>query len=134
MKPVIVGLYAPKVRDYPCQPCCFWNARPEDQAGSCGPGRGLGDRLVPESLLGLRITPACAIHDWMYQHGKTLDDKEFSDRVFRQNMFRIVRAGGGPLRYARYSLAMAYYWAVKYGGEPAFWNSKHKGELVEVAV
>lgn len=131
-KPLIVELYAPK--DYGCQPYWFWDAPPHEQQGGCGPGEGIGDRLVPDYLLGLSIKPSCSIHDFMYRWGVTLDDKNMADRVFHQNMRRIVKKYGGIFKLPRYSLAYVYYKAVAYGGELAFWNSKHQSDLVEVAV
>lgn len=44
----------------------------EDVKDSCGAGDGWGERLVPESIYGLRVSVACAIHDIMYDSATPL--------------------------------------------------------------
>lgn len=43
----------------------WWDKIPiaERMKGRCGAGDGLGEKIVPDSILGLNITPACAVHD-----------------------------------------------------------------------
>ena len=125
-------LFAPK--EFGNQPCWFWDAPEEERNGGCGPGQGFGDRLVPDSLLGLSIKPACAIHDYQYRYGVTREDKAFADRVFRQNMNRIIHAAGGLLKHVRYCMATAYYLVVKYGGETSYWSHKHESDLQWVEI
>ena len=120
-------LFAPK--EYSDQPCSFFEASEElrsDVAGGCGPG-GPGDMLVPDTMYGLSVRPACRIHDWMYHFGRILPDKELSDRVFLNNMVRIIKARGslGFLENLRLRRAKTYYVMVRDFGGPAFWNSKN---------
>ena len=89
----------------------------------CGSGR-LGAVLVPDSLVGLCIKEACNIHDYMYHVGVTIEDKKLADRVFLNNMSRIVLLEGGPLLQPRLALVRKYYEVVKYFGGPAFWKGK----------
>ena len=95
-------------------------------AGGCGPG-GRGDWLVPDTMYGLSVKPACKIHDWMYFMGETIEDKKEADRVFLNNMLRIVVAvtKWWILRKLRIWRAYTYYKAVKQFGGPAFWNNKN---------
>jgi hypothetical protein len=132
VKVLTVDLFAP--RDYGNQPCWFWDAEKDWHNRGCGPGEGVGDVLVPDHLLGLGIQWACAIHDWMYAWGIDLADKDMADRVFRQNMRRIIKARGGLLKHVRYRLADIYYWAVAYGGTNSYWNAKHEKDLQEVVI
>ena len=95
----------------------------------CGTG-GWKGKLVPETAYGLSFTRACNIHDWMYDKGRTLEDKEKADDAFHLNMRRLIRAGTPwllifllPLRYAR---AFSYYKAVSIAGGDAFWDGKTK--------
>jgi len=110
-------------------PMAYWNtsrvARAEICNG-CGPGK-LGDFLVPDTLWGLCVTPACNIHDWMYAMGETIEDKKVADRTFLNNLLRIVDANTRfwPLRKLRRLRAYTYYRAVKYGGGPAYWAGKN---------
>ena len=49
-------------------PANFWTNSPSNISkyiNGCG-GSGLTSKLVPNSLLGLDISEACAIHDYMY--------------------------------------------------------------------
>ena len=110
-------------------PEAYWNApRAEIDriAGGCGPGR-IGDKLIPDSLLGASIKEACRIHDYMYHVGATVEDKKEADRVFLNNMLRIIFAGAKffALRYPRIFMAYVFYRMVKEFGGPAFWKSKN---------
>lgn len=112
-------LYAPE---------SYWEASREERearCNGCGP-KGFG-LLVPDTVWGLRITPACDIHDWMYCFGKTEADKEEADSVFLNNMIRIIDAGTSfnLLRWLRQQRAHKYYWSVKELGGPAFWSGKN---------
>jgi len=94
----------------------------------CGPG-GWKIDLVPDTLWGLNITDACDIHDYMYHVGDDIKDKEEADRVFLNNMIRLVNAGTKCrwLRLLRRHRANIYYSAVKKFGGPAFWAEKNQG-------
>lgn len=113
-----VELYAPKQ---------YWALPESERRGGCGPG-GLGDWLVPDTIWLLSVRPACKIHDFMYSVGETISDKDEADRVFLNNMLRLVEAAGGPewLRRLRANRAHTYYLAVKTFGGPAFWSGKNE--------
>ncbi len=116
-------LFAPQL--YGFQPNSYHEATPEmiaDAAGGCGPG-GSGDKYVPDTIWGLRVTPSCSIHDWMYHYGLTNEDKEVADRVFLNNMLRQIEAAEGWIKPLRRLRARTYYNAVKYFGGPAFWSN-----------
>jgi hypothetical protein len=125
-------LFAP--RDYGEQPCCF-HVAPEDVIqdaigeGGCGPG-GFGDLLIPDSMYGLKIKKACSIHDWMYHFGKDDLDKSRADRVFLNNLIRIINKNTKNrfMRMLRYRRAKTYYSMVCVFGGPAFWSDKNKPE------
>ena len=98
----------------------------------CGTGDWKG-ALVPETIYGLSVTRACNIHDWMYERGRCLEEKEKADDAFHVNMRRLIRTGTPwfllfllPLRYAR---AFGYYQAVNIAGYDAFWAGKKRGEV-----
>lgn len=118
-----VTLYAPR---------SYCNATPAERAevgGGCGPG-GLGDLLVPDSIVGMSIWVACHIHEWMYERGRTLADKDEADRVFLNNMVRLVEAAPGnrDLKRRRLDSAWHCYQAVSRWGGPAFWDGKNKSD------
>lgn len=107
----------------------YWNLNPEAKAeisNGCGPAAGLGF-IVPDTVYGLSISPCCDIHDYMYHVGTREVDRILADRVFLNNMTRLVRAKSkyqwlANLRLRRVSV---YYEAVRKFGGPAFWDSKN---------
>ena len=88
---------------------------------SCG-SKGIGDKIVPDSILGVCITPACQVHDFDYFVGQTFEDKKNADRRFLENMRKIIEYESKfwPLKYIRLKIAKGYYDAVKYAGYEAF--------------
>ncbi len=110
----------------------YWRLSPEvrkQMVNGCGTA-GWKGKLVPDSLLGLDIKPACNIHDYQYRTGETIEEKQAADRVFINNLLRLIEAAGGPfwLQSARRVLARRYYNAVDIFGGPAFWKSKNPAE------
>ena len=95
----------------------------------CGT-KGLCGYLIPDTIWGLKITIVCDIHDFMYDVGKTLKDKEEADRVFLNNLLRLIDAETSlaVLKWLRRRRAKTYYDAVCLLGGPAFWAGKNKGE------
>jgi hypothetical protein len=116
-------LYAPKE---------YWNAiDAKTDLSSIINGCGTNDwkgELIPESFLGLSITPACNIHDWMYYYGENNQDKEEADRVFLNNMVRIINNDSDDifLKIARLAEAKIYHEMVKDFGRAAFWEGKNQ--------
>lgn len=105
-------------------------------ANGCGPG-GWKIDLIPDTIWGLSITEACNIHDWMYTTGETLADKEEADRVFLNNILRLIDAADSIwlLRKLRRIRAREYFEAVSHFGGPAFWDGKNdKKNLVLAGV
>jgi len=106
---------------------------PEDYWKSCdyfvsnGCGAGWSAKLVPDCIIGVNISAACKIHDWMYLYGNTIDDKKEADRVFLNNMIRIItnKSCFKPLMLIRLFICKQYYNAVKYFGGPFFWGNKN---------
>jgi len=93
----------------------------------CGTPGWKGD-LVPEKLFGVSIAEACNVHDWMYWAGEAAEaSREEADRVFLNNMLRIVEAESANwlTRAIRRRLALHYYEAVRDFGAPHFWVGKN---------
>ncbi len=89
----------------------------------CGSARSKFD-FVPDNLFGLSIEESCHRHDWGYDVGKTIEDKEREDRIWLNNMLREIERGTRWMRRPRRWLARRYYDAVRYYGGPAFWVGK----------
>lgn len=117
-------------------PVEYWKADARSRADVCnGCGtEGWKGALVPDSIWGLRITDACQIHDWMYHFGVSIRCKDEADRVFLNNMVRIINEAGGfwLLRKLRLHRAHIYYRAVVKFGGPAFWAEKNDPGTVRV--
>jgi hypothetical protein len=96
---------------------------------SCGPG-DFGDYLVPDKILGVDVTEACRIHDFQYglfSQVSSEEDRARADRIFLNNMLRIVRhhsKGKWRLR-ARQVIAYVYYKSVRKFGAPAYWEDRN---------
>jgi hypothetical protein len=60
----------------------------------------------------------------MYSLGTTLQDKEYADRVFLNNLVRKIDDNNKWFRFLRRRRALKMYWVVKTFGEAAFWDNK----------
>lgn len=119
-------------------PESYWAATPAVRkvvTNGCGTS-GWKGALVPDTMYFLSVAPACNIHDWMYATGATLADKEEADRVFLNNLLRIIDNAGGwwVLKAARRTRARDYFDAVKYFGGPAFWDGKNPSNTLAAAL
>lgn len=57
----------------------------------CGAGSGIGDLLVPETIYGVRVTPACFVHDKMFEQGlPSMVDFLVCNSVFITNLIALV--------------------------------------------
>lgn len=90
----------------------------------CGT-KGLGGLIVPDTLWGLEIEDACDIHDFMWHEGSTIEDKREADRIFLNNMLRLIDGGSKWLKWIRRRRAYKYYEGVAVFGGPAFWAGKN---------
>lgn len=103
----------------------------------CGAGAGLGDILVPDTVYGLSVREACRIHDWYYTFWPDASEtgRELADRIFRNNLLRIVRAqtSNPVLFFLRERRCLAYYAAVKNFGSLHYYTGRNTAdELREV--
>lgn len=93
----------------------------------CGAANAKFD-FIPDRIYGTSIAEACHIHDYMYYEGRTIEDKEEADRVFLNNMFRLIERDKHkwykPTALQR-RRALKYYEAVVYFGGSAFWAGKN---------
>ena len=83
-----------------------------------GCGRaGIESRLVPDTILGLDVSPACRVHDWMYMLAENeptqdaaTDAEEFADAVLAANVVGIVcqKSRNKLMRWLRLQVAHCY--------------------------
>ena len=116
---MLVKLYAP---------LSYWQGLKDGKTkkicNGCGAKKGI--KFSP-LFFGLNMTMCCDIHDWMYHEGKSNNDKEIADRVFLNNMLRVIEAkpSNSFIKSLRKSRAKSYYIAVKLFGGNAFWDGKN---------
>lgn len=114
-------------------PIEYWQLTPDAHDEICnGCGRaGWKGQFVPDHLLFLSIKSACDIHDYMYHVGVGLSDKDEADRIFLNNMLRLIEGKSiWLLKRDRMQMAKFYYVKVKYLGGPAFWEGKNSDECL----
>lgn len=113
-------------------PTDYWkltSAQRDEICNGCG-AKGILGLFIPNVILGVKITPACCIHDYMYQRGETFEDKQKADRIFFNNMIRLIEAkkSSAWLQRLRIWFAERYYRAVVRFGGTAFWDGKNNHE------
>lgn len=82
----------------------------------------------PKRIYGTLIVYACHIHDWMYNFGRSIEDKNEADRTMLNNTCRLIerdRSKWYKPTWLQYVRAKEYYFAVKNFGGSAFWAGKN---------
>jgi hypothetical protein len=89
-------------------------------SGSCGSDKAWFD-FIPDNFVGVDISLACKIHDYMYVIGGTEKDKIKADKTFKKNLTALV-LNNGDLAWRDTNLALvnAYYLAVSRFGDSSF--------------
>ena len=98
-----------------------------DVCNGCGAANAKFD-FVPDRIYGTYIGHACNIHDWMYDNGRTIEDKEEADRVFLNNTYRLIERDKHKWykpTWLQRIRAREYYQAVKMFGGSAYWAGKN---------
>lgn len=93
----------------------------------CGAGKGLGNIMVPETIYGLKVSPACFIHDKMFEWSEpSWKAFHYSNNVFHLNIRNIIRyrSANWFMRSIRYYRAVTYFNAVDGPGAYCFWGTK----------
>ncbi len=90
----------------------------------CGPG-GLGDFLIPDTVYGLSVKPACKIHDWMFIIYNDEAGFRLANQVFLDNMIRInnYTSKNVLLKWLRTRRILKYYRAVRDLGRLFFYDA-----------
>lgn len=83
--------------------------------------------FVPDTMWGLNVSPACFVHDFRYDQGRTEKDKKKADEDFLINTILIIDNDPKAWRITkalRRIRAVNYYTAVCEKGHDAFWAGK----------
>jgi len=100
---------------------------PEDYKSN-GCGSGWNAKIIPNTIYGLDITECCRYHDFLYSTLLTIKGKDKADRIFLNNMLRVIEAKKSwwfPHSLAR-RRALKYYESVVNFGGTAYWKGKNK--------
>ena len=92
----------------------------------CGAGK-IGDTIVPDTIFGLVISPACFIHDQMWTLAPpTWEEFHESNSIFLTNMTSINRVNTrfSLVRVFRQVVINDYYESVSHVGSHHFWSLK----------
>lgn len=95
----------------------------------CGAGDGLGAKIVPDTLWGLKVSPACYIHDVSWEVAEpNWHDFHQTNAMFMYNLSSIImnRSRHWLLKYLRLYRCVTYYTAVDSIGAKIFWNVKRE--------
>ena len=104
----------------------------ENYSSFCGAGSGLGDLIVPETIFGVRVSPACFVHDQMFDKAKPLQmDLLVSNAVFMTNLNSLIvqmsrMSKFNPLYHLRMYRMTTYFDAVNTIGSEIFWKLKRR--------
>lgn len=96
-----------------------------DFKSACGAGEGVGDWIVPERVLGLSVSPACFVHDTMWDKAEpTWEYFHFSNSVFLSNILSLIetQSSSSVLEHMRMYRAVTYFNAVDTVGAHIFWS------------
>ena len=80
-----------------------------------GPSGSIGQEAVPETILGLDVSPACCVHDFMFTESQeTWQNFHYANAVFLVNLLQINRERGGNwlLKKIRGPVILAWFAAV----------------------
>jgi len=104
----------------------------------CGAGDGWGDRLIPETLLGLSVSPACHIHDKTWDRWQGVVGFLLGNALFLVNMISIIyHRSAFLLRPYRFGRAILYFIGVTTFGRSVFFSKKRlyiATSILEIAI
>ena len=84
-----------------------------EMTNGCG-REGIEGRIVPDTVWGLDISPACRVHDYMYIHADSLSEENYADAIFGANLISLIqqKTSFPPLKWLRLRRAYKYIDAV----------------------
>jgi hypothetical protein len=95
----------------------------------CGAGEGVGDIIVPETIIFLPISAVCHIHDTCWDIAEaSWKDFHQSNSIFLHNILAAIKYKSSSiiLEHLRNYRAITYYNAVDTIGSKFFWKCKHE--------
>jgi len=104
----------------------------KDFPTSCGAGDGVGDKLIPDKILWLKVSAACEIHDDCFEHADaTWADFHQCSNMFIRNLLSIITSKSmRAVGFFRVLIASVYFFAVDTVGSKVFKAVKKAQGLV----
>lgn len=99
----------------------------------CGPEKWNERYYIFDEVYGLRISPACFVHDVMWDLAEpSWGDFHYSNSIFLHNLLSIIntRSESSVLRFLRRHRAYKYYEAIDLFGHKYFWQLKNEKATV----
>lgn len=96
----------------------------------CGAGDGIGNLVVPETILGLRVSAACFVHDYMWDHAEpTWKYFHYTNSIFGHNLAEIIntQSANSLMRMLRKLPAYNAEKLVDTVGAAIFWSKFKRG-------
>lgn len=84
-----------------------------EMTNGCG-REGIEERLIPDTIWGLDISPVCRVHDWMYADADTTEEENYADAIFGANLISLIqqKTKSSILKWLRLRRAYKYVDAV----------------------
>lgn len=82
--------------------------------------------FIPDTIYFTYIGYACHIHDWRYDEGLTVEDKQEADEEFLDNLYLIIKLKDEWWKptFLMRQRAKEYFLGVEKFGDDAFWKGK----------
>ena len=91
----------------------------------CGPGGGMGDKLIPDTMYFLNVKVCCIVHDLDWSNCTTASGYERANETFLINLIRFINGKSNVfMRLLRRNRALTYYNAVQEIGKKYWLNDK----------
>lgn len=121
-----VKLVAPSIIEFP-------TSLVTDFPDACGAGSGIGQKIVPDTIWGIPVSPGCFIHDFQWLIAPpTWEAFHASNGMFHRNLNSLIKAQSGNsfMLHLRMYRAVTYFNAVDSVGADIFWAlKKEQGEI-----
>jgi len=94
----------------------------------CGAGSGIGEKIIPETIFGIRVSKACHIHDDCFDNGEaTWADFHQSNYMFLRNIIAIIVEESHPVfTWFRLVRAASFFYAVDTVGAKVYARLKRR--------
>ena len=96
-------------------PPIFWKLSNEElNKYGCGPGEGIGDKIIPDTMYLLDVKVCCIVHDIDWEAATSMHDIMRANERFLINLIRLINGESSfGMKVLRRYRAITYYDAVQ---------------------